>query len=58
MSSPSCPEWLASDPLIPRLRGMAIDEMANICERAAILEYEGGVDRQKAEAMAMGVYSD
>jgi hypothetical protein len=50
------PTWSSSHPLIVRLiaEGVTADLAAEIAERAAIIEYDGRVDRVTAERMAVG----
>jgi hypothetical protein len=46
--------WLAADPLAKRLDGLDAETIYEVAERAAILEYEAGMDRETAEAEASG----
>ena len=48
------PAWLAADPLAPVLVGLTPDQIGEITERAAILEYGAHLDRQTAELQATG----
>jgi hypothetical protein len=48
------PPWLAADPLAQRLTGLDADQVCEVCERAAILEFSGGLSRADAEAEASG----
>lgn len=46
--------YLQADPLIARLaRHQSEDDAYAIAERAAILEHDGGLNREKAEAAAV-----
>lgn len=52
-----CPAWLWSDPAARRLFAMGIDDpdhVAEVCESAAIIEYDGKTRRIIAEAHASG----
>ena len=48
------PAWLAADPLAPVLVGLPTDEVADLCERAAVLEHDAHLDRTTAELTATG----
>lgn len=50
----SPPDWLDADPLAKVLAGLPTDEVADLCERAAILEHDAGLDRTTAELTATG----
>lgn len=48
------PPWLAADPLAPVLTGLDPEQVAELCERAAILEHDAQMDRTTAELTATG----
>lgn len=48
------PAYLTADPLAARLAGLDDDAIYDLCERAAIMEFDGGMDRAAAEAEATG----
>lgn len=48
------PDWLAADPLAPVLVGLDPEQVADLCERAAVLEHDAHFDRTTAELTATG----
>jgi hypothetical protein len=50
----TAPDWLAADPLAQVLDGLAPEQVADLAERAAILEHDAHLDRQTAELTATG----
>lgn len=54
MTAAATPTWMLSDGLLWRLlRAGKTDEVAvDICERAAIMQHDAGMSREKAEQLA------
>ena len=48
------PLWLAADPLFLRLSALDEATIYDAAERAAIHEYDAGMDRKTAERTAVG----
>jgi hypothetical protein len=48
------PPWLAADHLAARLTGLDAEQIYDLAERSAILEYCAGMTRAEAEGEATG----
>ena len=48
------PSWLSADPLAARLPHLDAEDLYDLAERAAILEFDCNLDRRTAELIATG----